>query len=168
MVFSAVQSSRATETRTRPPRRSRRSDESRSGGYNAAITRLAAFAVAAVLTAPAASADARTSALVGYSRTGGIAGLRDTLTVLRDGSVLSSRGNFRLTPRRLKQLVATLDGARFATLQRRYSPDYPVADGFTFRVTYRGRPVVVEQEARVPLRLQRALDALADLFVRRA
>jgi hypothetical protein len=130
------------------------------------MSRLLVLALLVALAAPLA-AGARTSALVGYSRTGGFIGVHDSLTVLWDGTAVSSRGSFRITAQRLRTLRATLERARFGTLQRRYSADYPVADGFTYRVSYAGRSVVVEEEARVPLRLQRALDLLADLFGRR-
>jgi hypothetical protein len=131
------------------------------------MARLAFVALAVVLTLPLAGAHAQPQPLVTYARTGGFIGVQDSLKVYADGDVASSKGSFRLSAARLRSFVGALREARFATLRPRYDADAPVADGFTYRVVHAGRTVVVEEEARVPVRLQRVLDLLADALADR-
>jgi hypothetical protein len=132
------------------------------------VTRLALAALAVAVWLPPAGAAAQARPLVTYERTGGFIGVDDSLTVLPTGTAESSHGRFRLSAQRLAALKTALRKARFATLRARYDADAPVSDGFTYRVRHAGRTVVVEEEARVPARLARVLDLLADVFVRRA
>jgi hypothetical protein len=130
-------------------------------------TALAALALF-VAAAAAGEVDAGQQPLVVYSRTGGFIGVQDSMRILRDGTVSSTNGDFRLSARRLATLRARLTAARFPTLKRRYEADYPIADGFVYGVTYGGRRVIVNEEAKTPLRLQRVLDMLGEMFIRRA
>jgi hypothetical protein len=109
----------------------------------------------------------RRASLVSYARTGGFAGLRESLTVFRGGAVTSTNGSFRLSARRLAALEAALRSARFSTLARRYPADYPVSDGFVYRVEYASRAVTVEDGGRPPARLRRVLALLTDILGRR-
>lgn len=129
--------------------------------------RVLAAALAAALLLPlggAVRAQVPPKPLVTYVRSGGFIGRQDSLRVLASGAAVSTRGAFRLSATRLSTLRSTLRAARFATLLPRYDADAPVADGYTYRVTYAGRTVVVEQEAEIPARLARLLDLLADLL----
>src|SRR5947207_15288589 len=121
-----------------------------------------ALAVLALVTAAAAAGevDARQQPLVVYTRTGGFIGVQDSMRILRDGTVSSTNGDFRLSVKRLAALRARLRAARFPTLRREYEADYPIADGFVYGVSYGGRRVLVNEEAKAPLRLRRVLDLL--------
>jgi hypothetical protein len=132
-----------------------------------ARTALAALALF-VAAAAAGEVEARQQPLVVYTRTGGFIGVQDSMRILRDGTVSSTNGDFRLSAGRLATLRARLTAARFPTLKRRYEADYPIADGFVYGVTYGGRRVIVNEEANTPLRLQRVLDMLGEMFIRRA
>jgi hypothetical protein len=132
-----------------------------------ARTALAALALF-VAAAAAGEVEARQQPLVVYTRTGGFIGVQDSMRILRDGTVSSTNGDFRLSAGRLATLRARLTAARFPTLKRRYEADYPIADGFVYGVTYGGRRVIVNEQANTPLRLQRVLDMLGEMFIRRA
>jgi hypothetical protein len=133
------------------------------------MVRAALAALALFVAAPVAGeVEAGQQPLVVYSRTGGFIGVEDSMRILRDGTVSSTNGDFRLSPKRLATLRALLTAARFPTLKRRYEADYPIADGFVYGVTYGGRRILVNEEAKAPLRLQRVLDMLGEMFIRRA
>jgi hypothetical protein len=122
-----------------------------------------------VAAAPAAGeAGSRQQPLVVYTRTGGFIGVQDSMRISRDGTVSSSSGDFRLSAKRLATLRTRLRAARFRTLKREYEAEYPIADGFVYGVTFGGKRVLVNEEARAPLRLQRVLDTLGEMFIRRA
>jgi hypothetical protein len=129
-----------------------------------------ALAALALMAAAGAANDvaARQQPLVVYTRTGGFIGVQDSMKVFRDGTVTSTNGEFRLTAKRLTALRTRLRAAQFPTLRRRYEADYPIADGFVYGVTYVGRTVLVNEEAKAPLRLRRVLDLLGEMFIRRA
>ncbi len=136
--------------------------------YNAEMARVLVVPLVLLLVSTSAAAAASPpQQLVSYARSGGFIGVHDSVKVFRDGGAASTRGAFRLSARRLHALEASLRRARFATLQARYEAEYPVADGFLYRVAYAGRTVVVEEEANPPVRLRRVLDLLADILARR-
>jgi hypothetical protein len=81
-------------------------------------TALAALALF-VAAAAAGEVDAGQQPLVVYSRTGGFIGVQDSMRILRDGTVSSTNGDFRLSAKRLATLRARLTAARFPTLKRR-------------------------------------------------
>jgi hypothetical protein len=136
--------------------------------YNGSMLRAALVALTlATGAAAAAPIEAQQQPLVVYTRTGGFIGVQDSMKVFRDGTVSSTSGDFRISARRLATLRARLVAARFPTLRREYEADYPIADGFVYGVTYSGRRVVVNEEAKTPLRLRRALDLLNEMFVLR-
>ena len=124
--------------------------------------------VAAAAAATAGQVEATSQPLVLYTRSGGFIGVQDSMKVFRDGTVTSTNGDFRLSPSRLAALRTRLRAARFPTLLRRYRAEYPIADGFVYGVSYLGRTVVVNEEAKAPLRLRRVLDMLGEMFVERA
>ena len=127
-----------------------------------------ALAVLALFVAAAAAGEveAAQQPLVVYTRTGGFIGVQDSMRILRDGTVSSTNGDFRLSAKRLATLRLRLRAARFPTLRREYEADYPIADGFVYGVTYGGRTVLVNEEAKAPLRLRRVLDLLGEMFIR--
>jgi len=128
---------------------------------------LAALAlVLAAASAPAAGqAEAQPGPLVVYTRTGGLIGVQDSMRVSPTGTVSSTNGNFRLSAKRLATLRERLRAARFPSLKRVYGT--PVADGFVYGVTYRGRKVLVNENAEAPLRLRRVLQLVREIFGRR-
>jgi hypothetical protein len=111
--------------------------------------------------------------LVRYERSGGLAGIRDELTVRRSGRATvirlrpPSSTTFVLSCRRLRALRTALVDARFATLAPVYAPDSPVADGLVESVSYGGRTVRVLTGAEPPRRLDRLLALLRDVVGRR-
>jgi hypothetical protein len=111
--------------------------------------------------------------LVAYTRTGGLAGTRETLTVSRSGRATASgpRGSatrtFVVGCTRLKALRDVLVQARFGTLKRVYAPDDPFADGYIESVRYGARTVRVMTGAEVPARLARVLGLLRRDVARR-
>jgi hypothetical protein len=129
-----------------------------------------ALAALALAAGAAAGSDvaAQQQPLVVYTRTGGFIGVQDSMKIFRDGTVSSTNGDFRLSANRVAMLRSRLRAARFSTLRRRYEADYPIADGFVYGVSYAGRTVVVNEEAKAPLRLRRVLDLLGEIFIRRA
>lgn len=135
--------------------------------YNAEVGRVIVVSLVLLFVATSATAATSQQPLVSYARSGGFIGVHDSLKVFRDGGAASTRGAFRLSARRLQALEASLRRARFATLQAKYEAQYPVADGFLYRVAYAGRTVLVEEEANPPVRLRRVLDLLADILARR-
>jgi hypothetical protein len=124
------------------------------------------IALVAVLAAPAA-ADAKR--LVRYDVGGGLAGRSATLIVDRSGSARqsgtrSATERFMVSAKQLSALKRELSAARFSSLKHRYQPDYPVLDGITQVVTYKGHAVSVSSGAEVPKRLRRVLSRLSRLM----
>src|SRR5262245_47889712 len=139
----------------------------RARGITGNVIRIVVLALVLALPAVAAAADVQSRTLVSYERTGGFIGKQDSLTVLRSGAATSSNGTFQLAPRRRLRLESVLRSARFAMLGSEYLPPDPVADGYTYTVRYGGRRVSVGEGAKPPLRLQRVLALLSDIFSRR-
>ncbi|WP_405998543.1 hypothetical protein [Streptomyces sp. NBC_00829] len=103
-------------------------------------------------SAPTPATPART--LVEMTVTGGIAGVRNRLVVRDDGTYTTSSkagpgGAGRMTPAELTKLRGALEKADFARLPSE-SHGSPVADGFTYRITYAGHTVTTDDTARVP------------------
>ena len=137
--------------------------------YTGSMLRVAiAIFLAAAAAAAAGPVEAQQRPLVVYTRMGGFIGVQDSMKVAREGTVSSTNGDFRLSAKRLATLRARLRAARFPTLKRKYDADYPIADGFVYGVTYGGRRVVVNEEAKAPPRLRRVLDLLGEIFIRGA
>ena len=86
------------------------------------------------------------------------------LTVYKDrtarAETFGDSADFTLGDRRWAQLGRRLRAARFDTLQRRYRPEFPVADGTFDEVRYRGRATTVETGAEPPRRLVRLIALL--------
>ena len=107
--------------------------------------------------------------LVDYRRSGGIAGFEDRLTVSRSGvGVHTPRSGlprvFRVSPDALADLQRALEAADFPSLDRSYLPTTPIADAFTYTITYLGGTVVASDGA-VPTALEPVVAALNRLLM---
>ena len=129
------------------------------------MRRLAVLVALLVLAVPA-SADAKR--LVRYSVTGGLAPANELLVVNTDGHARQTGRagprSFTLTAKQLRGLKRDLKSARFKSLKRSYQPEFPVMDGQTWTVSYKGRSTSVSTLAKVPQRLSRVLRRLARLM----
>jgi hypothetical protein len=129
------------------------------------MRRLAVLVAFLVLAVPA-SADAKR--LVRYDITGGLAPASERLVVNSDGHARQTgRAEtrfFKLSAKQLSGLKHDLKKARFKSLKRRYQPEFPVMDGQTQTVTYKGRSVAVSTMAKIPKRLSRVIRRLGRLM----
>lgn len=104
-----------------------------------------------------------------YEQSGGIAGIRTSLSVTFGGMarVTSSRAagirRFRLTKDALRACKADLRRARFSTLRSLYDGKEPIADGVAQTVRYAGYRVTVTTGGHPPARLRRVLARLSRL-----
>jgi hypothetical protein len=125
-----------------------------------------AVLVAFLILAVPASADAKR--LVRYGVTGGLAPSSELLVVNTDGHARHTGRtgvrSFKLTAKQLRGLKRDLKDARFKSLKRSYQPEFPVMDGQTRTVSYKGRSISVSTMAKVPERLSRVLRRLARLM----
>ena len=100
--------------------------------------------------------------------TGGLAPASERLVVNTDGHARHTGRagvhSFKLTAKQLSGLKRDLKDARFKSLKRSYQPEFPVMDGQTRMVSYKGRSVAVSTMAKVPERLSRVLRRLARLM----
>ena len=135
------------------------------------VPRALALALLASLLV-AAPASAKT--LVRYDRSGGIAGIQETMTISTGGSVrvtgqrgASAATSYRLSAKNLRGIKRRLRDARFSTLRARYVSREPIADGITQSVNYARRSVTVGDGAKPPERLRRLLSRLSQLAARR-
>ncbi|MEU3921371.1 protealysin inhibitor emfourin [Streptomyces sp. NPDC029004] len=111
-------------------------------------------------TTPATTTPAAARPLVHVTVTGGIAGVHNDLLVRDDGTYTTStktgpKGSGRMTPAELAELRRALEKADFARLPGEATGS-PVADGFTYRITYAGHTVTTDETTRLP--------ALRDVF----
>jgi hypothetical protein len=125
------------------------------------------LALVAVLAAPASAGAKR---LVRYDVGGGLAGRSSELVVDRDGSARQTDSfrdttqRFTLSAKQLSRLKRDLKAARWSSLKRTYDTKYPVLDGISESATYKGKTVVVTQNAKAPKRLERVLRRLSRLL----
>ena len=68
-----------------------------------------------------------------------------------------------LSSKRLTHLRTALRQARWRTLGRRYESDVAIADGYVYRITYAGKTIKIEQDAKLPARLARPFSLLRTL-----
>jgi hypothetical protein len=124
--------------------------------------------LAAIFAGCGGEADAKTlSGPVGYGKAGGIAGITQKLTIHTDGRAVASssqsKRSFRLTKAQLKSLTTAVGKAK---LSKTKSPKDNVegADGFGYRVSYRGHKVTWSDFSDEPpervMALYRMLDEL--------
>ncbi|MGI5402856.1 protealysin inhibitor emfourin [Streptomyces sp. CA-135486] len=103
--------------------------------------------------------------LVEMTVTGGFAGVNDRLVVQNDGTYKTYKKagpgrSGRMSPAELAALRRALEKADFAHLPREATGS-PVADGFTYRITYEGHTVTTDETARLPA-LREVFAALPD------
>jgi hypothetical protein len=119
----------------------------------------------ALAAVPAAGAAPRLT----VERTGGIAGVQDTLVIGRHGGATVTHrdgGAHRLSAHRTRATRAALRAARFPTLARAYRPRAVVNDGFVYVLRSGGHSVRVEEGAEhVPRRLQALIEAAGRLLL---
>ncbi|MEU9010391.1 protealysin inhibitor emfourin [Streptomyces sp. NPDC048479] len=124
-----------------------------AGGGGAGSPGPAESASASPAPSPSAT-PAPARPLVGMTVTGGIAGVHDTLAVRDDGTYTTSSRTGpartgRMTPAELTELRTALEKADFARLPRKATGS-PIADGFTYRLTYAGHTVTTDDTTRPP------------------
>jgi hypothetical protein len=113
-----------------------------------------------------------TDTLVVYSRSGGVAGVRERLAVRPDGAArVESGGRARrvdLGPAELDGLRVARDRVDFAKLDTRYGKEPPPPDTFAETVTADGRTVSLIEGGQPPPELQRLLSVCAGIVARYA
>jgi hypothetical protein len=122
----------------------------------------------AALLLGGASRPEPAAVLVHYVRSGGIAGLEDHLSVTRRGvATVTRRGSPSRTvvvaPERRAALESALERANFPRLRPEYLPRHPIADAFSYAVTYEGKTVRATDTA-VPRALEPVLEALDGIW----
>jgi hypothetical protein len=128
--------------------------------------RIATLLVLAALAGAPGAERPMPGVLVTFDQTGGFAGIERGLVVHRSGKIVTDGlplTTARLGPTRLRVLRDALLRARFATLKRLYESEQPIADGYVYRITYAGRTVRIEEDAKLPPRLERVFDLLTGL-----
>ena len=121
--------------------------------------------VAAVLIACATATPSAPSApsAIEYTRTGGIAGFNDRLTIDVKGHAVLSRRNqkveFNVSDANLEQLYAAFQTARFGSIPENSMPKPVVPDGLIYALTYQGHTVKTS-DGQVPPMLEPVLAAL--------
>ncbi|MFJ6936727.1 hypothetical protein [Streptomyces sp. NPDC101132] len=92
---------------------------------------------------PSASPAEAAERLVSVTRTGGFAGVHESVLVKEDGSYqrlarAKATGGGRMTPAALARLRAALAAADFPRQERVQFPEQPVRDGFTYQIVHGG------------------------------
>ena len=128
--------------------------------------RILIAALLALAVNPGDAAPSNGSAVMTWSRTGGIAGVRETLRIGIDRRTVADDNGRRITGRlgrrHYARLRRILDEARLGSIDD--PQGYPVADAFVYAVGYRGDRVVLDETDDVPERLRRALAELSRVF----
>jgi hypothetical protein len=120
--------------------------------------------VPALLALTAPPAPASSSPLVSFRQGGGFVALDRSFAVRQSGQVVTQGAVVaKLAPKRLAALRRALADSRWRTLARHYAPRVHVADGYVYTITYRGRAVRIDQGAKLPARLARAVLLLRGL-----
>ncbi len=127
------------------------------------------LAAVLLLGGVAHGAEARPAAapkvLVTLDRSGGFAGIERRVVVYRTGKVVTTergkRSTTTWTAARMRTLRIALEQSRWATLRARYAPQYPLADGYVYRISYTGRTIRIDEDAKLPPRLDRVFRLLA-------
>jgi hypothetical protein len=119
--------------------------------------------IPAVVTAQAGAG----SLLIRYQKSGGIAGIDETLTVYDDGTIEVRRKSgvtsTQADPSDIQALQKLLASPEFAALQLPVQP--PAPDQFVYELTVAGRakPIVATDSADTPAVLRQLIDALERL-----
>lgn len=116
---------------------------------------------------PATAQAGPANILISYHKSGGIAGVDETLTVYADGALEVRNKNravrSQAAPGDIQALQKLLGSSEFAALQLPMQP--PVPDQFVYELTIpgRGKPIVAPEGANNPPVLRDLIDALERL-----
>jgi hypothetical protein len=132
-----------------------------------ALPTTAAAAPSAQIPPMATTQAGAANLLISYHKSGGIAGVNETLTVYADGTIeiRSNSGaiNTQADPSDIQALHKLLASPEFAALQSPVQP--PIPDQFIYELTVSGRakPIVTVDGANNPAVLREVIDALEKL-----
>ena len=127
----------------------------------------AAAAPSAVAPQHATAQPSSANILISYHKSGGIAGVDETLTVYADGALKMRNKNSSVRaqagPSDIQALQKLLGSSEFTALQLPVQP--PVPDQFVYELTIpgRGKPIVVAEGADNPPVLRELIDVLEKL-----
>jgi hypothetical protein len=109
--------------------------------------------------------------LIVYERSGGFAGLDDSLSIKRTGEAVLTRNSRRyevtLDAETLTRLQTMFEDAAFLDLQKEYLPSQQGSDRFEYLITYQGHTVRT-MDGAVPQSLQPILEALNQIIEKQA
>jgi hypothetical protein len=128
------------------------------------------LALAACASTRASGPSTDSHLLVTFRRTGGIAGVDDTLVIDNQGNGTATRrpsktATVSLSPAERDQLRTMLDEAHFERLRSTYAPAAPVPDGYIYDLRYQGHAVEVHDPA-APTELQPVIGLLSEMLTR--
>ena len=118
--------------------------------------------------APGGSSAAVLGGSIEYSKSGGIAGIEESMKIDRDARGRSGRTTFRLTSREGRALA---DAIRRADLANVRSPKGgSCCDFFQYEIRYRGRTLRYDEESedQLPRRVRELRERLGELYERYA
>ncbi len=121
--------------------------------------------VALAALAPSSSA-ATSPTLVTFEQTGGFAGIERGFSVQKTGKVVSDGLPVtakQLSTKRMVALRLALVNARWGTLAHRYESTSGMADGYIYKLSYGGKTIKIEEDAKLPARLARPFALLRTL-----
>ncbi|HPA47072.1 MAG TPA: hypothetical protein PK395_15005 [bacterium] len=106
--------------------------------------------------------------LVEFTRSGGFAGVYETLMLTRNGIVevhSSAVGKAQISEASMEEILDLIDAVPFDTLEPSYAPDPLIADGYGYTLCYKQNyKVSVEQGADAPAELLKLIERLERLF----
>jgi hypothetical protein len=120
---------------------------------------------------PSPKTGAPTDLHIAYSRSGGIAGIVERVSIGSDGTARVQAGKpgksrrFTLSRSERRGVRRAIDASGFAGLAPTYGQDQ-IADGFTTTVTYRHRTVTIFDDGQPPKRLTRLTTVLGAIVQR--
>jgi hypothetical protein len=131
------------------------------------MRRLSPLLAALTLLLGAGAAEAKVHTIIRWAKTGGFAGVSETLRIRSDNVAFAgSRGGnplpAQLGAKEVARLRSALNAAHLETLRRNYA-NPGAADTFQYSVTYRGHSVHAD-ETRIPKRLRHALALLQKTY----
>lgn len=109
---------------------------------------------------------------VGFTRSGGLAGMQTMMMVFENGAVRIrpnkpatsvEYGGF-VSEETFNQLQRALANVDFSTLQPSYEPEQIIYDGFNYEIVYQGSRVLISQGAKLPQELSDLFDVLNQIL----
>ena len=129
---------------------------------------LLALSLLGFAIAPVGSSAALLGGSIQYSKSGGIAGIEESMKIDRNGRGKIARRTFRLSSREGRSLAAAI---RRADLSKARSPKEPsCCDFFAYEIRYRGHSVRWDEgnERQVPRRVRDLQAMLGEFYARYA